>query len=59
MAYNYHKKPVAEHVYADATVWQCTSCNCWSRLEFTLTDDPMCPLCNSQMTQQLKNVRVE
>ncbi len=59
MAYSYNKKPASQYVYADVTVWQCSACNCWSRLEFVQSDEPNCPVCNSQMIQQVKNIRVE
>ncbi|MCF8564301.1 cold-shock protein [Alicyclobacillus tolerans] len=59
MAYNHAKKPVSEHVYADTTVWQCSECNCWSRVEFVLEEEPTCPLCNSKMSKEVKNIRIE
>lgn len=59
MAYNYNKKPVSEHVYGDTVVWQCSACNCWSKLEFILVGEPNCPICNSKMVQEIKNIRIE
>ena len=59
MAYNYSKKPISEHVYADTVVWQCPECNCWSRKEFVLTEEPNCPMCNAKMNQVEKNIRIE
>ena len=58
MAYN-SKRPVAEHVYQDTVVWQCTSCNSWSRKEYVLAEEPTCPLCNSEMVEEVKNIRLE
>jgi hypothetical protein len=60
MAYNNNgRKPVSEHVYADMTVWQCTACECWSRPEFVLEDEPTCPMCSAKMIQATKNIRIE
>ena len=59
VAYNNKKKPVAEHVYADEIVWQCTSCNCWSRKEFVVDEEPRCPLCDSPMVEETRNIRVD
>ncbi len=59
MSYKGGKKPVIEHIYADTEVWQCSVCNCWSRQEFIEGDDPSCPLCNSPMNLEIKNIRVE
>ena len=56
MAYNNKK---SEPVYADEVVWQCTSCNCWSRKEFISADEPKCPMCHSEMVQETKNIRIE
>ncbi|WP_232700144.1 cold-inducible protein YdjO-related protein [Brevibacillus daliensis] len=53
------KRTVKEHVYEDTLVWQCTACNCWSRKEFVLVDDPCCPLCSSKMEEEMKNIRIE
>jgi uncharacterized paraquat-inducible protein A len=52
------KKPAADPVYEDQVVWQCTSCKCWSRLEFVLDEEPECPMCKSKMTKETKNIRV-
>lgn len=59
MAFGYQKKAAREYVYEDQVVWQCTKCSCWSRVEFVLSDDPKCPMCNSDMTKETKNIRVE
>ncbi|AIG24760.1 hypothetical protein GOP56_17875 [Brevibacillus sp. 7WMA2] len=58
MAYR-SKRTVKEHVYEDTLVWQCTACNCWSRKEFVIVEDPRCPLCNSKMEEEMKNIRIE
>ncbi|UOF89997.1 cold-shock protein [Fodinisporobacter ferrooxydans] len=58
MAYN-TKRPVSEYVYQDTVIWQCTSCNCWSRKEFVLVDEPKCPMCSSKMVEETKNIRIE
>lgn len=54
-----NKKPVAEHVYEDTVIWQCSSCNCWSRPEYVSEPEPNCPLCQSRMFQETKNIRIE
>ncbi|MCY0888304.1 MAG: cold-shock protein [Alicyclobacillaceae bacterium] len=59
MAYNNSRKPVSQHVYEDTMVWQCSECQCWSRMEFILVGEPECPLCHAKMVQELKNVRVD
>ncbi len=60
MAYaNNGRKPASEHVYADTEIWQCSNCNCWSRVEFVYVEDPVCPICNSKMVLETKNIRVE
>lgn len=53
------KKPIAEHVYGDLIVWQCSSCNCWSRDEFIYVEEPTCPICHEKMERSTKYVRVE
>lgn len=53
------RKPVAEHVYADAVVWQCTQCDCWSRDEFIYVEQPACPMCEASMGRVTKNIRIE
>lgn len=56
---SYHaKRPVSEQVFEDQTVWQCATCSCWSRKEFVLIEEPKCPLCDSKMIEEVKNVRV-
>jgi Cold-inducible protein YdjO len=58
MAY-YSKRSVKEHVYQDTMVWQCSACNCWSRKEFVTAEEPVCPLCSSEMVEEMKHIRVE
>ncbi|WDL98373.1 cold-inducible protein YdjO-related protein [Alicyclobacillus sp. ALC3] len=53
------KKPVSEHVYAESVVWQCSKCVCWSREEFVHVQQPVCPMCDSEMNRVTKNIRVE
>ncbi|MCY0875616.1 MAG: cold-inducible protein YdjO-related protein [Firmicutes bacterium] len=59
MSYFNNRKPTSEHVYAETVIWQCSSCNCWSREEFVLANEPNCPVCNSKMNRETKNIRVE
>jgi predicted RNA-binding Zn-ribbon protein involved in translation (DUF1610 family) len=50
-------KPEPE--YADAVVWQCTECNCWSRQEFVHSSEPKCPMCGAKMISETKNIRIK
>ncbi|MDB5083400.1 MAG: ydjO 1 [Bacilli bacterium] len=58
MAYHNSKGPASEHVYQDTVIWQCTSCNCWSRKEYVSVAEPLCPLCKSKMVEETKNIRL-
>lgn len=51
----FSKRPVAEYVNEDTVVWQCTSCNCWSRKEF-VANDHKCLVCGSKMIEEFKNI---
>ncbi|MCY0902188.1 MAG: cold-inducible protein YdjO-related protein [Firmicutes bacterium] len=59
MAYFNNRKPTAEHVYEDTVIWQCSSCNCWSRKEFIAEFEPTCPICHSKMNEETKKIRVQ
>ncbi|PLT35043.1 cold-shock protein [Bacillus sp. V5-8f] len=45
-----------EIVHVETKVWQCTSetCKGWVRDNFTFSDEPSCPLCNSKMQAATK-----
>ncbi|QSO54582.1 hypothetical protein JZ785_13045 [Alicyclobacillus curvatus] len=53
------RKPLAEQVFADKMIWQCTTCNCWSREEFVYVDEPTCPMCHGKMVHEQKHIRIE
>ena len=53
------RKHPSQHVYANTVIWQCSDCDCWSRIEFVHVDEPECPLCHGRMTQVEKSIRVE
>jgi rubrerythrin len=59
MAYFNNRRPVTEHVYADTIIWQCSACNCWSRMEFVSVAEPTCPICNEKMYKATKNIVVQ
>lgn len=50
-------KPEPE--FADVVVWQCTSCNSWSRQEFVAEAEPTCPICGAPMIHETKNIRIK
>lgn len=47
------KEPVKE---VDTSVWACSNeeCNGWMRESYSFTEDPTCPLCDSQMKQETR-----
>ncbi|TJY40709.1 hypothetical protein E5161_16285 [Cohnella pontilimi] len=49
--YNSRKKPVEEIPEELTAIWSCTNdaCNGWTRANFTFSDQPVCPLCRSEM----------
>lgn len=59
LAYFNNRKPVSEHVYEDQVIWKCSECDCWSRKEFVLTENPTCPICQAEMHEETKNIRIE
>lgn len=58
MAFNNGRTKV-DPVYADIVVWQCSNCSCWSRKEYTFSENkPLCPVCNGEMHEETKNIEV-
>lgn len=58
MAFGRRPAPTIE--YADANIWKCTSedCPCWMREELSLISNPICPLCDSEMTKTTRSAPV-
>ncbi len=44
----------------DISIWSCTSedCNGWMRNDFTFENQPLCPLCSSQMSTEIKRLPI-
>jgi uncharacterized paraquat-inducible protein A len=53
------KKSLADYVYANVMIWQCSACSCWSREEFIYVTEPTCPVCKAKMHRESKNIRIE
>ena len=53
------RKSLADYVYANIIIWQCSECQCWSRQEFIYVSSPTCPLCKASMHQETKKIRIE
>ena len=47
------REPLPE---VETTVWACTNddCNGWMRDSFSFAKEPICPLCDSEMTKETK-----
>jgi hypothetical protein len=52
----YRRNNEEEIIPEETKVWECTSdtCNGWVRDNFTFSDEPSCPLCNSEMKPATK-----
>ncbi|WP_202171310.1 cold-shock protein [Bacillus sp. USDA818B3_A] len=44
----------------ETKIWVCTSetCKCWVRDNFKSSEDPVCPICKSEMAQTTKELQV-
>ncbi len=51
--YNNKKEPVEE---VETTVWSCTSESCagWMREDYSFETEPVCPLCQAEMTKETR-----
>jgi Cold-inducible protein YdjO len=49
-----------EIVTEETKIWVCKSddCNCWVRDNFKSSEEPTCPICNSEMEQTTKVLEV-
>jgi hypothetical protein len=43
----------------ETKIWVCSStlCKCWIRDNFKSSDVPVCPICNSEMTPEIKSLQ--
>nr|WP_219839007.1 cold-shock protein [Paenibacillus sp. R14(2021)] len=50
-------EPIPEE---ETAIWACTneSCSCWMRSDFSFGEFPTCPICNSSMTSDMKNLPI-
>ncbi|WP_438445700.1 cold-shock protein [Gorillibacterium sp. sgz5001074] len=58
--YYSRKKSVEERPSEETPVWICQKdgCNGWMRNNFALEAEPVCPLCQSQMTSGVKTLPI-
>ncbi|WP_102345218.1 cold-shock protein [Bacillus sp. Marseille-P3661] len=54
------RRNVEEVVTEETKVWECTSneCNCWVRDNFKSSEQPVCPICESEMSETTKMLQV-
>ncbi|MGC4376777.1 cold-shock protein [Fictibacillus sp. Mic-4] len=52
----FSKNPTEPIPDVETKVWACTSdeCQCWMRVDYSLKDTPDCPLCHSDMKQEIR-----
>lgn len=56
---NYRIKRTPDEVkLVETSVWVCSNreCKCWQRQAFSLSRNPQCPLCHSEMTMKTKDL---
>lgn len=58
--YNSRKKPIEDVQEEMTLVWSCTNenCNGWMRDNFTFSDQPVCPQCQSKMEKTTRKLAV-
>ncbi|QPC46531.1 cold-shock protein [Mangrovibacillus cuniculi] len=56
----YNRKPQEEVVKEETKIWECASpdCNGWIRDNFTSEAEPLCPLCQSSMSEASRLLEV-
>jgi hypothetical protein len=56
MAFMRSKQQVEEVEKTDVGIWNCDNagCNGWMREDFSFSQNPTCPLCNSSMSQEMR-----
>ena len=55
-----HQKMEEEPKYEKKMVdiWQCSNCIGWMQKEFTISDNPSCPLCAGTMLEGMREVNI-
>lgn len=58
MAKGFSRRKMPDVILVDTLVWKCTNEGCagWMRIEFSLSDEPGCPLCDAEMEKVTKPV---
>lgn len=57
----YYTKKQSEPIPEESTsIWQCnaTNCSCWMRENFTFDPTPLCPICQSKMTESIRTLPI-
>ncbi|WP_035101887.1 cold-inducible protein YdjO-related protein [Aneurinibacillus terranovensis] len=56
MAFMRGKQQVEEVEKYDIAIWNCDNpdCNAWMRQLYSFEKDPVCPLCQSTMSQEIR-----
>ncbi|QEK13320.1 cold-shock protein [Crassaminicella thermophila] len=44
--------------FKEVQVWQCPNCIGWMQKEFSVSENPTCPFCSSNMLSGSKEVKV-
>ncbi|XEC97770.1 cold-shock protein [Paenibacillus tarimensis] len=56
MVIYYSKKQVEPIPEEQTAIWTCSKdgCGCWMRSDFSFQAEPVCPICNSAMSEDMK-----
>lgn len=54
--FNRRKFEVKQPEMEEVDVWQCQECNGWQRKSYTFDESPNCPLCSSEMKEEMRLV---
>ncbi len=60
MAMGFGRKNTEEIKTEEVKVWECTAetCNCWVRDNFKSSEQPLCPICKSEMSLTTRELQV-
>ncbi|WP_080845793.1 cold-shock protein [Cytobacillus gottheilii] len=60
MAKGFGRRNIEEVKTEEVKIWECTSetCNCWVRDNFKSSEKPLCPICNTEMKENIKELQV-
>lgn len=60
MAMGFGRKNTEEIKTEEVKIWECTSetCNCWVRDNFKSSEQPLCPICKSEMSLTTRELQV-